>query len=187
VSSYAFALVVHLFALIAAFGAAAVLHVAMIEVRTAQTAGDALRRLAVAHKASRVFPVAMLALVASGAWMVHRSWSWTSGFVVAGLAGVVFLGLCGDAVAGRRAAGVARSLAARPDGPVSAVVTDRSWWCASFASSGIALAVVVDMVTKPSLAIAVVVLVGGGVLGAAAGEAARGDRTRDERAAAAAG
>jgi hypothetical protein len=84
-AGYSVALVVHLFALLAAIGASTVVHLAMHRAGSARRAADALPWLGLAHAFSRAFPVSLLLLLASGAWLVHSGWTWDTGFVWAGL------------------------------------------------------------------------------------------------------
>jgi hypothetical protein len=179
---YSVALVVHLFALLAAFGASTVVHLAMHRTRSARRGGDALPWLGLAKTFAHVFPLSLVLLLASGAWLVHERWTWSVGFVWAGLAGVAFLFVCGGAVADRRGAAVAAAVAAAPGEPVPAAIRDRAWWLASYANSGVALGVVAAMAAKPAAATAFGLLAGGLCIGLAAGEAAR---SGGERAAAA--
>jgi hypothetical protein len=177
-TGYSIALVVHLFALLGAFGASTVVHLAMHRARSAERGRDALPWLGLAKTFARVFPVALALLLASGAWLVHDRWTWDVGFVWAGLAGVAFLFVCGGAVAGRRGALVAAAVAAAPEEPLPGLVCDRAWWWASFASSGVALGIVAAMAAKPSAAAAFGLLLVGLCAGAAAGELGRGSRRR---------
>jgi hypothetical protein len=167
-NGYDIALFFHLLALFAAFAATALLGLAMRRVLTARTAGDALHWLGLAKRTGRVFPLALLTLVASGAAMVSERWSWSTSWVDVGLAGVVFLALVGDQVAGRRAAALAHALAADPAVPLPDRVRDPLWWAASNANPGVALGVVFAMVTKPAAAGAAAALIVGGLLGALA-------------------
>jgi hypothetical protein len=164
-NGYDIALFFHLLALFAAFAATAVIGLAMRRVLTARTAGDALQWLGLAKRTAHVFPLALLTLVASGAVMVSDRWSWSTAWVDAGLAGVLFLALVGDQVAGRRAAALARALAVNPTAPVSERVRDPLWWAASQANPGVALGVVFAMVTKPSAAGSAAALIVSGLLG----------------------
>lgn len=170
---YQIALFLHLVALFAAFGASTVIHVSMVKVRSARSGGEALEWLGVAHVLSRVFPVALALLVGTGAWMLHSSWSWSSGFVLAGLTGVVLLFVSGAVIEGTRAGRLARTLAAQPSAPVTGA-RDLLWWCASWANTGIAVGVAFTMVDKPSTAGAFGALAVGLLAGASIGAAARG-------------
>ena len=172
-NSYHAALFLHLVALLSAIAASTIVHTSMVKIRDAATGGDALQWLGLAHGFARVFPVALAVLVGSGAWMVHDGWPWSSPFVVGGLAGAGFLFVSGAAIEGGRAGSVAKSLAAAPAEPVGDLVRDPLWWCASWANTGVAVAVVFAMTSKP-LALATGVVLGAGVAaGAAIGFAAR--------------
>lgn len=165
---YHIALFVHLCALLAAIGASAVVALAMRRVRSSQTGRDALPWLALGKSAARTFPPAILALVASGAYMVHDSWSWSAGWVDAGLAGAVLLGVLGDRVEGRAAHRVAMALAADPAAPAGAIVRDRVWWTAGLVNPALATGIVFVMTTKPSLAGSIASLVVAVAIGAVA-------------------
>jgi hypothetical protein len=95
-----------------------------------------------------------------------------------GAHGVVFLFVCGGAVADRRGGVVAAAVTAAADGPLPALVSDRAWWLASYASSGVALGVVAAMAAKPSTAVAFGLLAAGLCIGLAVGEVARGGERR---------
>jgi hypothetical protein len=170
---YQIALFLHLVALFAAFGASTVVHVAMGRIRSARSGGAALEWLGVAHSLSRVFPIALAALVGTGAWMLHSSWSWSAGFVDAGLTGVVLLFVSGAAIESTRAGALAAALAAAPHEPFSAETAARTrdplWWCASWSNSGIAVAVAFVMVVKPSPAASFAALAVGIAAGCAVG------------------
>jgi hypothetical protein len=173
VTSYSVALVVHLFALLGAIGASTVVHLAMHRARSAEHGTDVLAWLGLVKTFSHVFPVSLLLLLGSGAWLVHERWSWSFGFVWAGLAGVAFLFVCGGAVAERRGKAVADAVLAARGGPVPAVVHDRAWWLASYANSGVALGVVAAMAAKPSAGAAFGLLAAGLCIGLAVGELTR--------------
>jgi hypothetical protein len=173
---YHVALFVHLLALLAAFSASSLVHFAMTRVRDARTGAEALQWLGLCHRLSRVFPVALLTLVASGAWMTHDLWTWDTGFVDAGLTGAVLLLLSGAGVEGGRARRVAASLAAAPGDRPGEAVRDPLWWAASWANTGTALGVVFAMAAKPSAAGSFAGVAIGLVAGVCVGLAARGSQ-----------
>ena len=172
-TGYSVALVVHLFALLGAIGASTVVHLAMHRARSAERGADALPWLGLAKTFARVFPVSLALLLASGAWLVHERWTWSFGFVWAGLAGVAFLFVSGGAVADRRGRAVAAAVLASGGGPVPAIVHDRAWWLASYANSGVALGVVAAMAAKPSAGAAFGLLAAGLCIGLTVGELTR--------------
>jgi len=167
---YDIVLFVHLSALFAAFGPTAVVAVAMRRIRAAVTGAEALPWLGLGKHAAHVFPAALLTLLASGAYMVHRAWSWDSGFVVAGLTGIVFLGVVGDRVEGGRARRLAHALAAKPHARIAdhatELVHDPVWWTAASVNPAVALGVAFDMATKPSVVVSFAALALAAALGA---------------------
>ncbi len=170
--AYGLALFVHLSALLTAIAATGVIAVAMRQVRAARVGAEALQWLGLAKSAAHVFPLALLTLVASGAYMVHSAWTWSTPWVDAGLTGVVFLGVVGDRLEGGRAARLAAALAADPGAPIegraATLLRDPIWWTAATVNPAVAVGVVFDMATKPgplgSAAALVVAAAAGAVL-----------------------
>lgn len=188
-NGYGIALFLHLLALLAAIGASAVIALAMHRIRAARVAGEALQWLGTCKAVANVFPVALLTLLASGAYMVHRAWSWDAGWIWAGLAGVVFLGAAGDRLEGGRAKRIAQALAADPAAPLQGrlaeLVRDPVWWTAATVNHAVALAVVFVMATKPGLGGSVAALVVAVAVGAAVAVPLRRPAAADEARAAA--
>jgi hypothetical protein len=154
-TGYHIALFIHICGLLVAIGAVGMSLLAMTRVRAARTGADALPWLAIDKVVARAFPVAILMLFASGAYMVHRAWSWNTGWIDVGIAGLVFLGLIGDRVQGVRSRVISRALTEHP-GPIDAatapLLRDRVWWTATGVNTALALGVVYAMVSKLSLA-----------------------------------
>jgi hypothetical protein len=167
-STYGVVLFVHLAAVVAAFAATGVMMLALRRLLVAETGAEALQWLAVGKATARTFPAALVVLVASGAYMVHDAWSWSAGWVDAGLAGALALALLGDRVEGRAAARIARALAARPQEAPGALVRDRVFWTAALANPALALGIVFVMATKPSLGASIAALLVALALGALA-------------------
>jgi len=57
--------------------------------------------------------------------MVHDAWTWSTGWVEAGLAGAAALALLGGGIEARAAGRIAKGLAARPQEDPGALVRDR--------------------------------------------------------------
>ncbi len=166
--TYRLALFCHLLALLGAITASGLAHFAERRMLAASSRTE-LRQWArmVAH-IEPVFPVALLTLVATGAYMVHRAWSWDAGFVDAGLAGVAVLFVVGVGVLGPRMRVLLRALDADAEVPVR-LVRDPVARAASWVNTGVALGVVFAMTVKPSLAGAIAALVVGAAAGATLG------------------
>jgi hypothetical protein len=165
---YDIALFAHLVALLAGTTASAVIGLAMRRIRSAATGADALPWHGLCKSTARTFPPAMVVLVATGAYMVHRAWSWSDGWVDVGLAGVVLLGVLGDRVEGAAAGRIATRLARDPLTPCGDAVLDPVWWTAATVNPALVVGIVFVMSTKPSLGGAIAALAVAAVLGAGA-------------------
>ena len=168
-TNYQIALSVHLLALLAATAASAIVHLAAARRAAAPSLGAAMEWGRLIGSTSRVFPIAVVTLVATGAYMVVGRWQWSAGWVTAGLCGA-FLLLVSGAVVGRRGAAEARASIERltqagRDLP-NDVPPDRVMALLAEANTGLALAIVLVMTMKPGLAASLAVLAIGAALGA---------------------
>jgi hypothetical protein len=153
-------LYIHLLALLLATGAAAVTHVAFGAMRRARSLVEAGRWRELSASAGRAFRVAAVALFASGAYLVSGSWSWSDGWVIAGVAGLAAAIAIGELLHGRHGRALGRAIAgevdARGDGPVTVDVArlleSRLAIAASYAPTLLVLGVVYLMVAKPEAA-----------------------------------
>jgi hypothetical protein len=156
VNTYAIVLFLHLAALLAAIGTAGIAHFAEARLRVAETVAVVRGWAALLNRVAPVFPLALLVLLASGAYLVHHDWTWSRGWIEIGLVGVALLFANGAGVVGRRNRALQRSLATAGDGPITDEVlhlTRRDvGGIASWANTGLAVGVVFVMTTKPGLA-----------------------------------
>ena len=117
----------------------------------------------------KVFPVALLILLASGAYLVHDAWSWSAGWVDASLVGVGLLFASGAGLMRVRGLALRRALMAAGDGPlppeVRRLIVRHPAAFASWMNTGLAVGIVFAMTAKPALAGSTAAL----VIGAAAG------------------
>jgi hypothetical protein len=171
---YAISKFVHLLALIVAAGVTAVTKLAVGRRIRARTAGEALEWHGVLMSASTLFPICLVVFALTGGYMLSLAHvSMTTGFVVAGLVGVVllfasgtFLGMKGGALKGMLEGLVASQGA---DHPAPKLVPPAAVATLPTVNTGIALAVALDMVAKPtSISIALGIVAAGIVLGALA-------------------
>jgi len=167
---YPIAKYLHLLALFIAAGVTAVTKLATGRRVRARTVGEALEWHSVLMGAAKLFPICLLVLAITGGYMLrplHVGMS--SGFVVAGVAGVVwlfasgaFLGIKGGALKGALEAMAAKGA----DQPVPKMAPPAAVVLLPTINTGIALAVALDMVAKPtSIPIALVIVLVGAVLG----------------------
>ncbi len=169
-SAYYLFLYIHLVALVAASATSAVVHLAQARARSSASVAEIRQWLALGGSAARLFPVATLTLLATGVLMVasHGPWSWSAGWVDAGLVAVAFLLMSGP-VLGARGKRIGRSLACLSPGEVErarGLLHDPTAGALSWLNTGMALGVVFAMAAKPGLPgslAALLVGAGGGV------------------------
>ena len=152
---YHFALFVHLIAVIVAAGVTAVTKLAADRRIRARTVGEALDWHTVLLSAARLFPICLAVFLITGGYMmsvVHVS-AWRSGFILAGLIGVVlllasgtYLGIKGKALK----LALEKMVSTGADQPAPKLVPPRLVMTLPTVNTGIAMAVVFDMVMKPT-------------------------------------
>lgn len=168
-NTYGLALFVHLCALLAAMSAGALSHLSEARMRDAPSV-EALRSWAqLLDRLGKVFPVALFVLLGSGAYLVNRSWSWSSGWVDVSVVGVVLLFVSGGGVVRARGIALRRALMATPHGPVprevQRLIRSHPAAFASWMNTGIAIAIVFAMAVKPAFAGSTAALAVGGMAG----------------------
>lgn len=155
-SGYRLVLFVHLAALLGAIGSSGLVHFAEAQLRAAETAAAARPWAALVGRAAKVFPPALVVLVASGAYLVRSGWTSGSGWIDAGLIGVAVLLVNGAGVVGGRNRALKRALPVAADAPLSPpllrLTRGHAGGVASWANTGLAVGVVFVMTTKPALA-----------------------------------
>jgi hypothetical protein len=124
----------------------------------------------VAGKTGRAFPVAILALFGTGAYMTADVWTWSTRWIDVSIAGLLLLALQGPLVAERTAKKLERALQDNGPGPLGEqarrMTRHPGLWVAEFSNFGVVLGVVWDMTQKPGTATAVAAVVGGYAVGA---------------------
>jgi hypothetical protein len=170
--TYHVVLYVHLLALFVGIGAGAILLVCLFQLRAAQTLFDALPWGRVAGKTGRAFPIAILGLFGTGAYMTTDVWTWSTRWIDVSIAGLVLLALQGPLVAERTAKRLEHALRANGPGPLGKearrMARHPGLWVSEFSNLGVVFGIVWDMTQKPGVAGAIAAIVGGYVVGAAA-------------------
>jgi len=151
---YHIALYLHIVAVVVASAATAVTKLAAARRARARTIGEVLEWHGILMSAAKWFPIVLAVFVLTGAFMLSRGQAsvWGSGFVVAGLVGVVLLFASGTylGLKGKALGGFLQSMAAKGiDQPAPRLVPPAMVAMLPTVNTGIALAVVFDMVTKP--------------------------------------
>ncbi len=157
--TYHYVLYIHLLSLFVGIGAAAVLSVCLFQLRRARELADALPWGRVAGTAGRVFPIAILGLFGSGAYMTSDVWTWSTGWIEVGIAALVVLAIQGPVIAERSGKKLEHALRENGPGPLGerALRMTRypGLWVTEFSAIGLVLAVVWNMTAKASTGTAI--------------------------------
>jgi hypothetical protein len=168
---YHVALYIHFISLLIGIGAASVLTVCAFQLRAARTLADAAPWGRVASKVGRVFPIAILGLFGSGAYMTSDVWTWDTGWIEVGIAALVVLAIQGPLVAERSGKKIAQALMANGPGELRGDALRKTrylplWW-AEMSAVGLVLGIIWNMATKAGLGSSIAAAVGGYAVGVA--------------------
>jgi hypothetical protein len=173
VDTYHYVLYIHLLSLFVGIGAAAILVVCLFQLRRAQELVDALPWGRVAGKIARAFPIAILGLFGSGAYMTSDVWTWSTGWIEVGIAALVVLAIQGPVIAERSGKKVEHALRENGPGPLKEQARRMTrypgLWVTEFSAIGLVLAVVWVMTAKAGTGSAIAAAVIGYGAGAAFG------------------
>jgi hypothetical protein len=169
--TYHVVLYLHFLSLFLGFGAAGVIGVCPFRLRAAQTLADAVPFGALAGQTERVFPVAIIGLFATGAYMTGHVWTWSTHWIEVSIVGLVIVALQGPLLAGRRAHLLKQALQENGPGPLGErakrMTCDPILWIVTFANPAIVLGIAWIMTEKPGTAGAIAAIVIAYAVGAA--------------------
>jgi hypothetical protein len=173
VDTYHYVLYIHFLSLFVGIGAATVLVVCLFQLRRAQEVTDALPWGRVAAKIARGFPIAILGLFGSGAYMTSDVWTWSTGWIQVGIAALVVLAIQGPVIAERSGKKVEHALRENGPGPLKEharrMTRYPGLWVTEFSAIGLVLGVVWVMTVKAGTGSAIAAAVIGYGFGAAFG------------------
>src|SRR3954453_9235892 len=169
--TYRTVLYLHLLSLVIGIGAGAVLVVCLYHLKAAQTLADALPWGVVAGKTEKAFPVAIVGLFLTGAYMTSDVWSWDTGWIVVALVGLAVIALQGALVGGRTSKQLEQALHANGPGPLGPdaqrMTRHPGLWVTEFTNLGVVFGIVWNMTQKPGVGGSVAAVAGGYAIGAA--------------------
>ena len=161
--TYHVVLYVHLVSLLIGFSAGMIETVCLFRLRAATTLEAAAPWGQLAGEIEKAFPVAILGLFGTGAYMTSDVWTWGTSWIVLPIVGLIILSLQGPLVAGRRGHAVKAALIANGPGPLSSdtrgMTRDRALWGAGMTNEALVLGIVWVMTEKPGWGGAVAALV----------------------------
>jgi hypothetical protein len=169
--TYHYVLFVHLLSLFIGIGAGSVLLVCLFQLRAARTLETAVPWGMVSGKTAKLFPVAILGLFATGAYMTHKFWTWSTPWIVMGIVALVLLGAQGGGIGEHTAKKLQAAMRANGPGPLGRearrMALHPGLWVVEFANFGIVLGVVWNMTEKPGWGGSIAAVVVGYAVGAA--------------------
>lgn len=182
VTGRSIALFIHLLGVVTLFVAMGIVQRASVRVRGSSTVEELRLWLGLAETTRRMFPAALLFILASGLYMAGRMWSFGSPWIVVAMVSIGVIGILGGAIVGQGLAAIDR--AATSTGPVAPelarIISRPAPWVAAAALNGMAIGLLWLMVNKPGWTQSISVVIALGLLGAIVGSAAvrRGPGTR---------
>lgn len=169
--TYHVMLYIHLLSLLIGFSAGMIETVCLFRLRAADTLEAAAPWGQLAGEIEKAFPVAIVGLFVTGAYMTSDVWSWGDSWIVLPLVGLAVLSVQGPLVAGRRGHAVKAALMANGPGPLGpeakGMTRDRALWSAGMTNELLVLGIMWVMVQKPDWGGAIATLVVAYVVGLA--------------------
>lgn len=169
--TYHVVLYVHFLALFVGVGAAGALLVCLLQLRSARTLAEAVPWGAAAGRIEKAFPISVLGLFGTGAYMTSDLWTWGTGWIDVSIAGLAILALQGPLVGGRGGRLLEHGLHANGPGELGLAARKLArhpmLLVTEFTNLGLVFGIVWDMTQKPGTATAVAAVVIGYAVGAA--------------------
>jgi hypothetical protein len=168
--TYHYVLYVHLLSLFVGIGAGSVLFTCLLQLRAARTLEAAVPWGMVSGKVAKLFPVAILGLFLTGAYMTHKIWTWSTPWIDLGIAALVLLGVQGGGIAEHTAKKLQAAMKANGPGPLGAearrMTLHPGLWVVELSNLGVVFGVVWNMTEKPSWGGSIAAVVVGYAVGA---------------------
>jgi hypothetical protein len=168
--AYHTVLFLHFLSLFVGICAATLMATCLFRLRASVTGADAAPWAMLANKTERVFPVSIIGLFATGAYMTSDVWTWDTAWIDVAIVALVVLAGTGFGIAGRRAKLLEHALKTNGPGPLSEAVRkltcDRALWVVTFANPGLVLGIVWNMTQKPGTSGAIAAAAIGYAIGA---------------------
>ena len=157
-NTYHYVLYVHLLSLFVGIGAGSVLLACLLQLRAARTVEQAGPWGMMAGKVGKFFPVAIIGLFATGAYMTSTDvspWSWSTRWIDVAIAALVVLTVQGALIAERTGHKLGAALQANGPGALGPEARRMrlhpGLWVVEFSNLGIVFGVVWNMTLKPGL------------------------------------
>ena len=169
-NTYHYVLYLHLLSLFIGIGAGSVLLACLLQLRAARTVEQAAPWGMLAGKVGKLFPIAILGLFGTGAYMTSDLWTWSTRWIDVAIAALVVLTIQGAGIAERTGHKLGAALQANGPGPLGPearrMTLHPGLWVVEFSNLGIVFGVVWNMTQKPSTGASIAAVVGGYAVGA---------------------
>ena len=154
-NTYHYVLYLHLLSLFIGIGAGSVLLACLLQLRAARTVEQAAPWGMLAGKVGKLFPIAILGLFGTGAYMTSDLWTWSTRWIDVAIAALVVLTIQGAGIAERTGHKLGAALQANGPGPLGPearrMTLHPGLWVVEFSNLGIVFGVVWNMTVKPGL------------------------------------
>jgi hypothetical protein len=151
--TYHYVLYVHLLSLFIGIGAGSVLLACLFQLRAARTLETAVPWGMLSGRTAKLFPVAILGLFATGAYMTHKFWTWSTPWIVVAIVVLLLLGVQGGGIGEHTAKKIQAAMQENGPGPLGPearkMCLHPGLWVVEFTNLGMVLAVVWNMTQKP--------------------------------------
>jgi hypothetical protein len=185
---YQVMLCLHLVTIAAVFLAVGMMLSSLLRLPGCRDVRDASAALSSCSSIGKIMPVATLLLLITGGVMTQSQWSWTTPWILAGIAGLLIVTAIGGGLIARREAAIHAALETAGTGPLPQSLCDRLYDRTIFAGTGINIgivcAIMVIMVLKGSLLASIACLALGALAGWAFATVASNRRKHARQAAA---
>jgi len=157
-NTYHYVLYVHFLALFLGIGAGSVLLACLLQLRAARTVEQAAPWGMLAGKVSKLFPVAIVGLFGTGAYMTSETtfpWTWSTHWIEVAIGALVVITIQGAGIAERTAHKLQVAMMANGPGPLGhdarRMALHPGLWVVEFTNLLMVFAVVWNMTEKPGL------------------------------------
>ena len=168
--TYHVVLYIHLLALFVGIGAGSVLLTCLFQLRAARTLEQGAPWGMVTGKVGKLFPIAIVGLFGSGAYMTSHFWTWGTSWIVVGIAGLAVLTAQGAGIAEHTAKKLQAAMRANGPGPLGPearrMALHPGLWVVEFSNLGLVLGIVWCMTEKPGYGGSLAAVLVGYVVGA---------------------
>jgi hypothetical protein len=154
-NTYDVVLYIHLLSLFIGIGAGAVVLACLLQLRAARTVEEAAPWGMMAGKMGHYFPIAIVGLFGSGAYMTSHSWTWSTAWIDIAIVVLVLLFVQGAGVAERTGKKLGEALRANGPGPLGPearrMTLHPGLWVVEFTNLAMVFGVVWNMTQKPGV------------------------------------